>query len=352
MKKLFYFLILSSVLLVSCSKNDDPVTPQPVETKYKGVYIVNEGLYGQNNSSISYYDFETQTSNNDVYSNVNSGLNLGDTANDIDVFGDKAYIAVDISNKIEIIDMNTFKSLGNIDLGASSSPRDVVILDSTIAYVTCLAKDALVKFNPSTKQIIKTIPVGSKPEAAVYSAGKIYVTNSGYGYKNTVSVVDITTDTEEKVLTVGYNPRFAHTKNDGYVYIVCSGQFDDLGKGGIYKISTNNNTVVDSLIINSNPGESCLINNNKMVVANNAGLLKVNLSTMEQEGDTFVSSMSINSLYGVIYSLSFDSKNNLLYCGNPKDFLQNGEVVVLDLNGSEIKRFDVGINPGCILIIN
>lgn len=352
MKKLFYFLILNSVLLVSCSNNDNPVTPTPVETKYKGVYVVNEGLYGQNNSTISYYDFETQTSNNDIFGSVNSGLDLGDTANDIEIFGNKGYIAVDNSNKIEIIDMNTFKSLGNINLGTNSSPRDIVIIDSTLGYVSCLAKDALVKFNPSTKEIIKTISVGSKPEAIVYSAGKIYVTNSGYGYSNTVTVIDMITDTEEKVLTVGYNPRFAHTKNDGYVYIVCSGQFDATGKGGLYKISTSSNIVVDSLIINYNPGESCLINDNKMVIANNMGLLKVNLLTMKQEGDIFVSSTSINSLYGVIYSVSFDSKNNLLYCGNPKDFLQNGEVVVLDLNGSEIKRFGVGINPGCILIVN
>ncbi len=352
MKNIFYLIILCSVLFVSCSKNDDPVTPQTVETKYKGVYIVNEGLYGQNNSSVSYYDFETQTATNDVYAKANPGINLGDTANDMDIYGDKGYIAVDYSNKVEIIDLNTSKSLGYVDLGVGSSPRDVVVLDSTIAYVTCLAKDALVKFNPSTKQVIKTIPIGSKPEAAVYSAGKIYVTNSGYGDTNTVSVVDITTDTEEKVLTVGYNPRFAHTKNDGYVYVVCTGVYDAVGKGSLYKIATNSNTVVDSLIINSNPGESCLINNNQMVIATNNGLIKVNLTNMKQVGDIFVSSTSINPVYGVIYSVAFDSKNNLLYCGNAKDYQQDGEIVVMDLNGSEIKRFGVGINPGCILIVN
>ena len=179
MKKILLFILVSSVLFVSCGK-DDGVGPTPVETKFKGVFIVNEGLYSHNNSTISFYNLETQSVSNNVYSSANEGINLGDNANDIEVFGNKGYLAVDNSNKIEIIDINTFKSLGSIDLGVEGSPRDVVIIDSTIGYVTSLYKDKLIKFNPSTKQVIKEIGVGAKPEGAVYSAGKIYVANSGF----------------------------------------------------------------------------------------------------------------------------------------------------------------------------
>jgi YVTN family beta-propeller protein len=95
---------------------------------------------------------------------------------------------------------------------------------------------------------------------------KIYVTNSGFGSDNTVSVVDIMTDTEVAKLKVGFNPRFAHKADDQTIYIVCSGQFDATGRGGIYKII--NTPVIDSVIINNNPGESCIANNSLMVVAN------------------------------------------------------------------------------------
>ncbi|MFH0734900.1 MAG: YncE family protein [bacterium] len=351
MKKILFFAFLSCILFISCGK-DNSVNPPSVETKFKGVFIVNEGLYGQNNSTVSFYNPETELVTNNVYEAANPGINLGDNANDIEVFGDKGYIAVDNSNKIEIINISTFKSLGSIDLGTNGSPRDIVIIDSTIGYVTSLYKDKLIKFNPSTKQIIKEIEVGSKPEGAVYSAGKIYVANSGFSYNNSVSVVDITTDIVEATLVVGDNPRFVHKGSDGNIYIVCSGKFDAVGKGGVYKINAQSNIVSDSVIINSNPGESCLILGNKMVVATNNGLLKVNLTNMTAEADVFISGLSINSLYGVIYSVVYNSKTEQLYCGNPKDFQQSGEIIIIDLNGTEIKRFEVGINPGTILILN
>jgi len=87
-----------------------------------------------------------------------------------------------------------------------------------------------------------------------------------------------------------------------------------------------------------------------MLLANNFGLYKVNLTNMSIDNTPLVNSMSINPIFGVIYSVGFDKKNNHIYCGNPKDFQQNGEIVVLDLNGNELKRYSVGINPGTIYI--
>ncbi len=351
MKKLIYLTILIfSSLFLACSKDDSvtPPTDSPLQSKYDGVYIINEGLYGQNNSSISFINLTDNVVNNTIYEDANNGKSLGDTGNEMEIFGNKGYIAVDNSNKIEIINLDTFESVGFIDLGIGSSPRDVVIIDSTLGYVTSLYTEKLIKFNPATKQVIKSISVGKYPEAAVYANGKIYVTNSGFGAENTVSVIDITTDSEIAKLKVGFNPRFAHKADDQTVYVVCTGQFDAVGKGGIYKIV--NTSVTDSVIINYNPGESCLTSNTTMVIANNIGLYKVNLSNMTVENTPFVNAMDVNSVFGVIYSVGFDKKNNHLYCGNPKDFQQNGEIVVLDLNGVELKRYNVGINPGTIYI--
>jgi YVTN family beta-propeller protein len=349
-KNLYLVLLVFSTLFFACSK-DDTVTPpkdNPLTTKYDGVYVINEGLYGQNNSSISFINLTDNVVNNHVYEDANNGQSLGDTGNEMEIFGNKAYVAVDNSNKIEIVNLDNFKSLGFIDLGVGSSPRDVVIIDSTLGYVTSLYTNKLIKFNPASKQVIKAINVGDKPEAAVYANGKIYVTNSGFGSGNTISVIDITTDTEIAKLQVGFNPRFAHKADDGTVYVVCSGQYDATGRGGIYKIT--NLQVKDSLIVNYNPGESCLAGNSTMLLANNFGLYKVNLTNMSIDNTPLVNSMSINPIFGVIYSVGFDKKNNHIYCGNPKDFQQNGEIVVLDLNGNELKRYSVGINPGTIYI--
>jgi len=56
MKKLIYSFLLSALLLISCGKNNDTINePNIPDSKFKGVYIINEGLYGQNNSTISFY---------------------------------------------------------------------------------------------------------------------------------------------------------------------------------------------------------------------------------------------------------------------------------------------------------
>jgi len=352
MKKLIYSFLLSALLLISCGKNNDTINePNIPDSKFKGVYIINEGLYGQNNSTISFYDFELQTVTNNIYENANSGNFLGDTANEIEVFDNKGYIAVANSNKIEIIDLASFKSLGFVDLGSNGSPRDIVIIDSTLGYVTSLMQDQLIKFNPTTKQVIKAISVGSKPEGAVYAAGKIYVANSGFGFDKTVSVIDITTDMVEKTLTVGMNPRFIYKLDNNNVYIVCTGNYDAVGRGGVYHINTQNQTVSDSIIINGNPSKSTLLKNNKMAVINNSGVIKVDLTTKTADETPFISAMYVNGIYGMIYAIAFDEQTEQLYLGNPKDFQQNGEILVFDLNGNELKRFDVGITPGKILIV-
>lgn len=77
-----------------------------------GVYVLNSGNKGNNNSSLSFYDFETKKVEADIFKKVN-GRGLGDTANDILVYGSKAYIAVTNSNTIEVTDLQG-KSLNKL----------------------------------------------------------------------------------------------------------------------------------------------------------------------------------------------------------------------------------------------
>ena len=60
--------------------------------------------------------------------------------------------------------------------------------------------------------------------------------------------------------------------------------------------------------------------------------------------------LPVNGVFGVVYSIAYDATNNVIYCGNPKDFTQNGEVVTFDMSGNETGRFNVGLNPGTIVI--
>ena len=116
MKRLIPFLILS-VLCIGCKK--PPVNP-PVDTNFSnGFFALNEGLFQQNNSSLSFYSYHNKAMSNQVFSQLN-GRGLGDTANDMITFnfeGKQYYaIAVNVSSQIEILDGLTLESIAQIGL--------------------------------------------------------------------------------------------------------------------------------------------------------------------------------------------------------------------------------------------
>jgi len=356
MKKIFIYIIsltFITLTFTSCSKNDSETNPVLPSETTSGLFILNEGVYGQNNSALSYYDFENQLVAKDLYSMANNNSSLGDNANNMAIYGGKGYIAVDNSNKIEIIDIATIKSLGFINLGQGSSPRELYIKDSSAGYVTSLLTDKVIKFNPSTRTVIKTITVGSKPEGIAGVNGKLYVANSGFGYDNTISVIDMATDNVTATLKVGLNPRVVVNGNDDNVYVVCTGAYppgDPTGRGGVYKIDPITNKVVDSVIVTGNPGEACAVNNDIYVV-NTSGVVKVDFSNHTVSANPIISGMKVNGSYGIIYSIIYDKNTQTLYCGNPKDFTQNGEVVAFSVDGVEKSRFSSGgMNPGTLVL--
>lgn len=133
--KILLIVLLVSISFYSCSKDN---TIQPVQQVTKGVFVINEGLYLQNNSEITFYDPSTDQTITNFYSQKNGKI-IGDNANSMFIFENKGYVAVDGSNKIEVIDLKDGSSLGIIDLGQNGSPREIFILNSKRGlFPTCI----------------------------------------------------------------------------------------------------------------------------------------------------------------------------------------------------------------------
>jgi len=344
MKKL---ILLSFVfVIVSC---ETPVETPPLVIPEFGYIVVNEGVYGQNNSSITFYDVNTGLATNNVFSEANSGNPLGDTANDLDVFGSTAYIAVDNSNKIEIVDLNTYKSKGIIDMGPGGSPRELVVTSSKTGFVTSLLSNKVHKLDLINKSIVWSAETGAYPEGITQSAGKIFVANSGFGASNTLSVFDTLNGNKISDIQIGFNPRVLVNRNDGYIYAVCTGVYNGIGKGGVYKINTSTLVSVDSVLIDGNPGEACFTDSH-LLVTNSLGVFRIEPDNLSIETEAIISASTVNPIYGIIYALAYDPVEKLILAGNPKDFIQNGEIIKFDLNGKKTGSFDTGLNPGTIAV--
>lgn len=101
------------------------------------MYILSEGLFNLNNSSLGRYVFGSGQLTYDYFRNCNR-RGLGDTANDMEIYDGKLYVVVNVSSVIEIIDLQTGQSVRQLSLvdekGSSRQPRAIAFYEDH-AYV-------------------------------------------------------------------------------------------------------------------------------------------------------------------------------------------------------------------------
>jgi len=110
-----WFVLGLGIFLISCDDMEDKLKPdsntglgEPTH-----LYILSEGLFNMNNSTLASYDLNSKTLISDFFLSVNK-RGLGDTANDMGIYGSKMYVVVNVSSQIEVLDVNTGKSLAKI----------------------------------------------------------------------------------------------------------------------------------------------------------------------------------------------------------------------------------------------
>src|SRR5687767_12691559 len=104
----FVFLTIAvlSFLISSCDDDDN----KPKGEFEHGVFVVNEGNFQHADGSISYINPSSGEVSYDLFGAVNSGRALGDVVQSMTIDNDQAYIVVNNSNKIEVVNANTFKA--------------------------------------------------------------------------------------------------------------------------------------------------------------------------------------------------------------------------------------------------
>lgn len=78
-----------------------------------GLFITNEGMFQYGNATLSYYDPETKSVENEVFYRANA-MKLGDVAQSMTIRDGVGWIVVNNSHVIFAIDINTFKEVGRI----------------------------------------------------------------------------------------------------------------------------------------------------------------------------------------------------------------------------------------------
>ncbi len=245
MKKFsFYILICILFSLVSCRTDEyipqeEIVTglAQPENTAIKGFYILNEGNMGSNKCTLDFFDYTTGTYHRNIYAEINPTVvkELGDVGNDIQIYGNKLYVVVNVSNKIEVLDAKTAKRIKTILL---QNCRYMAFKDGK-AYASSYAgpvdinpnapKGKVVEIDTVSLSIQRQVTVGYQPEEMEIVGNQLFVANSGGymvpNYDKTVSVIDLNSFTETQKIDVAINLHRLKKDNYGDLYVSSRGDY-------------------------------------------------------------------------------------------------------------------------------
>ena len=330
--RLTFFLC---VLFVSCTEDEGPVI-EPIEEK-PYVLILNEGNFQSANGSITlYYPDENRTVEK-VFQANNNGRPLGDVVQSMIQIGDRYYIVVNNSNKIEVVASNNFKSIGKID--ALNSPRYLLPISETKMYVSDLYEDYIYVVNPQTLSVEKKIETKGWVEEMRLINGEAFVCHVDSGQ---VWVFDAQTDTLKAKITTNLQPQHLEVDLNQQLWVSCSGGIND-SFPALIQIDPLQQRVIKKLEV---PDKSKSIGE---LAINKEGTsllyLMEDLFEISIDATNLATVPKIASNSRLFYGLGVSHQNEI-YLSDAIDYLQKGVIYRYAWNGEEMTTFRAGIIPG------
>ena len=342
-------IIISFILLFACTKDEENPPPVTNDGYSNGIFIVNEGPFGNGTGTISFLKRDGSGLTNEIYQKANLSLPLGSIVQSMTVIGDKAYIVVNDANKIEIASSKTFESIQTLE--NVSSPRYIKSGENGKFYVSCW--DNTVKiYNTDDTGSIGQINVGTGPEKMLLDDQKLWVLNQGgFSIDSTISIIDITTAQVINTVDIYPKPTGINQDKNGNIWVICSGY----GWNG-WPDSTDTHghliclTPNDYLILKDFEFPTTFNHPEKLEI-NSAG----DVLYYSYPGGIYKHMIDADSLnltpfinkVGLFYGLGLDINDDMIYGGDAMGFVQNGMVFKYEASsGIMVDSLEVGIGPG------
>jgi hypothetical protein len=328
------------VTLASCHKDQTSDLPTS-----KGAYIVNEGLFQSGRGEVSFYDPGTKQVTNDLFKTANN-YSLGDVAQSMYIKDSIGFIVINNSAKVVLVKIPSFRKLMEINI-PHSSPRYVLPVDDSIAYVSELYSDSIHVVNYQSGLLVKEIAVPQYTEHLirideyVFAEGKkIYANPLAKGALLRLRISDHTY--LDKLEFKGDAGGIVKDKND-HLWIAVDEDSGSSEKASLKCFDKNLNL---------------LATNNFDVFGFHPNNLSVNgkSETLFFQSGESIYSVGINSAdipssiltaTGInIYSFSVDPANDDIYISDALDFVQRSRIYRYDKTGQLIHSFTAGIISG------
>ncbi len=351
MNHLKIFLVFI-VLNVFGACKDEPSDPTSYENR-SGLLIGNEGNFLYGNASLSYYDLEKDKIENQIFFRVNN-LPLGDVLQSITIMGDYAYLVINNSGKIIVMNKTDFTYVHTIT--GFTSPRYIVFASSDKAYVSDLYASEIFVVNIPTRSISGSVDIGSSSENMLIYDGFLYVTS--WRSNNKLYKIDINTDELIDSLQVGWQPNSMVMDHRKRLWVLSDGAYENVSayyeNASLICVETGTFSIQKSIIfpnmaadpnrltINATKNTLFLCNSGNF---DEAGIYKMPVNANELQTQPFIKEGNRN-----FYGLGIDPVTSEIFVTDARDYLQPGTLFRYDQHGSLLDSVRADIIPSFIVI--
>ncbi len=342
MKRISIILIILSSLF-SCHKEEIPDVINNSGTK--GVYILNEGNFSWSNASLSFLDIDSNKIHNHIFENANNSP-LGDVAQSMTVRDSLAYIVLNNSGKIYVMNTNTNLFYGKIT--GLNSPRYIQFVNDEKAYVSNLYQNSISIINPKQFSITGTIPLGHTSEKMLLINNKLYVLS--WSFENKLLVIDSNTDLLIDSVKTALQPNSMVLDKNNKLWVLCDGGFEGIQGGQEFAklqcFNLSSLTIEKEFIfanLSESPRELKINSDGDKLFYINGGVYSMPISSNELPSSALVSPGNHN-----FYSLGIQPETSTIYAGDALSYIQQGLLYRYSNEGEMIDSFYVGIIPGSI----
>lgn len=344
----FFLLLLPLFLFYGCREPNQPDEIQRVdEYGANGIFVLNEGIMDHNNSTLTQYDFAANLLTEDIFLAMNN-RGLGDTGNDLKLYGSKLYCVVNISSTIEVMDKNA-RSLKQISL-AGKQPRHIDFY-LNYAYVSCFDGSVL-RIDTATLEVDVTAQAGLNPDGLCVANGKLYVANSGGlsspNYDNSISVFSLPDLSLLTTIPVVINPTRVLADRYGDVYVMSNGNYNDI-PATFQRINTQTDEVVQ--VFDFPVSNFAISDNLCYLYSYNYSTQESAFKVLDVETETVLKEGFIADGTSITtpYCIAVNPDNGDVYITDARNYTVSGTVYCFDADGNKRFSFNVGVNPSSIV---
>lgn len=346
--------ILILLVVISCKKPTDTPLEIP-ESLENGLLTINEGLFQQNNSTLTWYDLYSKKVYHHVFEQK-TGMGLGDTGNDIALYGDKIYVVVNNSHTLHVLNKRTGEVIARLTLSnnnSGSSPRHIAFYQDH-AYISAF-DGSIFKIDTTTITIQQIAQAGTNPDAVHCSGGHLIVANSGgltSTGDSTISVFQLPELNEVARIKVGRNPGSITEDHNGNLFVMTRGDYAMIPAR---LIRLNLQTLEIEAEVELGTGAAMTFAAGKLYLAQynsslgTSKLMVMHPQTLAVEQDDIIENLSIQTLYGIRYMQI--AGQGVLALNDAKQYIHQGKVVIIDLEGNLLFEYTSGLNPNKTIYI-